>query len=50
VPEAAGRRLTPLPVVPASDDPRSLIVDPGGELEVQLARRTGLVLRAEPAP
>jgi cyclomaltodextrinase len=49
MPEVAGRRLQALPVAATSYEPRALIVDPSGELEVRLARRTGLVFRAEPA-
>jgi cyclomaltodextrinase len=48
-PEMAGRRLQALPVVP-SDEPRSTVADSNGDVEIHLARRTGRVFRAEPAP
>jgi cyclomaltodextrinase len=47
-PEVAGGRVQSLPVAP-SDEPRSIEVGPNGDLEIELARRTGLVLRGEPA-
>jgi neopullulanase len=48
-PEVAGRRLQALPVAPTSDEPRSILVAQNGDLEIQLAPRTGLVFGGEPA-
>ncbi len=47
-PEVAGGRLRAVPAAP-SDEPRSIIVDSNGDVEIQLGQRTGLVLRGEPA-
>ena len=47
-PEVAGRRLEALSVAP-SDEPRSIGVDPNGDLEIKLAARIGLVFQAQPA-
>jgi cyclomaltodextrinase len=48
-PEMAGRPLRALPVATASDEPGSVIVDPNGDVDIELVGRTGLVFRGEPA-